>query len=146
MNKILLITLPIALLAIAATVGGIIIYHNHHTPKPVVNHTTIFDWYSCSNGLQHAQCDDLTDETLKSPCYSASNLVSDLTYKDSEHVLTACAKFSEYFLKATAQDELNNGSFYENCYLNKDVLKKATTSAYYNDKIYTPFYVKCAGF
>ncbi|KAL4453173.1 hypothetical protein ABPG74_015404 [Tetrahymena malaccensis] len=146
MNKVLLITIPLALLAVAATVGGIIIYHKHHTPKPVENHTTIFEWYNCSNGIQHAMCDDLTDEALKSTCNTASKLVSDLTYTDSESVLDACAKFSAYLTTATAQDELNAGSFFENCYLNKQVLKNAATSSFYNEKIYTPFYVKCAGF
>ncbi|EAR87030.1 transmembrane protein, putative (macronuclear) [Tetrahymena thermophila SB210] len=146
MNKILAITIPLALLAIAATVGGIIIFNKHHTPKPIVNHTTIFDWYACSNGLEHAQCDDLSDETKKSVCYNASNIVSELTYSDSEHVLEACAKFAAYLKTASAQDELNSGSFYENCYLNKQVTKNAATCSYYNEKIYTPFYVKCAGF
>lgn len=144
MNKLFL-AIPLSLIVIASVVG-VIAYQRHHSHHDVTNHTTFYQLFQCANNLTHAQCDDLQNETEKILCNKASKLVSDLTFPDSPLALQACAKFNEYNRIAASTEEINANKYYENCYTNSEVIKGAATSKYYNEKIFTPFRVKCAGF
>ncbi|KAL4497140.1 hypothetical protein ABPG72_019460 [Tetrahymena utriculariae] len=163
MNTKLLIALPIlALLSIGAVC--LIAHKKAHviddipivdvTPKenttvdPIAPKQTvdIDDWQRCFQSLPVVICDDQTSETDRSNCYQASYQTSQLVFPDTTKELASCVSFYNYQKSSQTDASVNQNGYYQNCFLNTQVVNTAKISDFYYNKIYAPKYIKCAGF
>ncbi|KAL4453174.1 hypothetical protein ABPG74_015405 [Tetrahymena malaccensis] len=128
------------------SIGAIAVYSFRGDLEMGRNQTTVFQWYSCFSKNTQAQCDDLKDDSEKNLCFGAAHAIGDYTYDGSPLAIEPCQQFHNFLKQANTTDVLNTGNYYQNCYMNVTILKAAYQSYYFNNTIYYPQYIRCAGF